>query len=334
MPFSDTPAQVLAEKYEFLEILGQGGMAVVHRARHLYLGHIVAIKLLNPSSSYNPTTLRRFRQEAAAAKKVNHPNVIHIDDFGVTPTGQPYMIMDCLEGETLEESIKKNGAMPIAQALPVFKQICLALQELHNNNVLHRDLKPSNVFLTTDADPKKDTPLVKLVDFGIAKVIDESASKLTATGDVFGTPQYMSPEQCMGSSVTAMSDVYSLGCLMYETLSGTMPFQGDNPLAVMHQHLHDSPPRLAIAEATSAHKQIEEIIFKCMEKDPALRYQSAADLLSDLDKFEAGNFRRQPMAHKLKSFVGRRRAVLTASALIVITAGACLAYSVTRPPVH
>ncbi|HEY9793090.1 MAG TPA: protein kinase [Candidatus Obscuribacterales bacterium] len=328
-PLSDTPAPGLADKYEFLDVLGQGGMAIVHRARHLLLGNTVAIKLLNPNAGYNAIALRRFRQEAAAAKKVEHPNVIRIHDFGITPSGQPYMVMDCLEGETLEERIKKDGAVAIAQAIPLFKQICLALEHMHTNNVLHRDLKPSNVFLTKSTDPNNDAPTVKLVDFGIAKVIDENSTgsnKLTATGDIFGTPHYMSPQQCQGNSVTRVSDIYSLGCLMYETLSGRPPFEGDNPLAVMHQHLHENPPHLTIAGPLSTQKELEEIIFKCLEKDPALRYQSASNLLADLSKFEAGNFRRQPITHKIQSFVRKRRAAVAVAGVTALAAVAGIAF--------
>ncbi len=271
-----------AGKYQFVCQIGSGGMGVIYKAKQPLLDRYYAIKMLNVQKA-NQQTLARFHQEAKAASTLNHPNVISVHDFGFTDDDDPYMVMDFVEGMSLANLIQSGGAIPYREALGIFIQIATGMNHAHTLGVLHRDLKPSNVMLT---NPESIVAEVKIVDFGIAKINKaEECSSLTQTGDVFGSPLYMSPEQTSGKKVDARSDIYSLGCLMYEVLTGAPPLQADTIIQTMFLHLNQMPTSMR-EKASGGHfpDSLEYVVRKCLEKDPALRYQTMLDLKGDLVK--------------------------------------------------
>jgi serine/threonine protein kinase/tetratricopeptide (TPR) repeat protein len=275
---------IFAEKFEILSLLGQGGMSVVYKARHTLTDRIVAIKLL---SSYDMPSLKRFQQEAKLACTLSHPYVISVFDFGVSADGQPFLVMDYLEGITLAESIKKDGAMAVGRALGFFIHGCDALAYAHKREVLHRDLKPGNFMITRDHE---DHEVLKLVDFGIAKHLspDAEALDLTRTGEVFGSPLYMSPEQCLGRKLDARADIYSMGCVMYEVLTGVPPLVGSNAIDTLHKHINEDPEPFSGARSLPENvpPSLESIIFKALSREIDSRYQTMQEMLNDLSSFK------------------------------------------------
>jgi eukaryotic-like serine/threonine-protein kinase len=211
---------VFAERYLIDSVLGLGGMSIVYKAQHSLMNRTVAIKMLHRSLKEDTLALERFRLEAQAASSLNHQNVITVYDFGISPTGEPFFVMDCIEGESLENLIDRKGRVPFMRAIAIFKQVCDGLEAAHKKGIIHRDLKPANVILMKRED---GTEMVKLVDFGIAKLLPQGGKQqqqLTKTGEVFGSPIYMSPEQCLGRELDTRADIYALGCLMYEAVAG------------------------------------------------------------------------------------------------------------------
>jgi serine/threonine protein kinase len=285
--------------YEILGRLGEGGMSIVFKGRHRILHEYVAIKMLHSHLIQDSTQIKRFQQEAQALFRIEHPNIIHIRDFGVTTDGAPFIIMEFLEGRSLSDEIKMNGPMPVQRALKIFMQICDGLQHAHEQGIVHRDIKPSNIILTKD---KHGNDVVKIVDFGIAKLTQEHGDVnpgLTQTGDVFGSPLYMSPEQCMGHKLDARTDMYALGCVMYETLSGHPPLVAETALATIHKHVNEMPEPLKIDNCDSRLlARLDEIIFQTLEKQPDKRYKSLSALGAELKEVsEATVFRRNRNAY-------------------------------------
>ncbi|MCA0312814.1 MAG: serine/threonine protein kinase [Candidatus Melainabacteria bacterium] len=233
------PGAVFAEKYEVIEALGSGGMSTVYKAKHKFLEKPVAIKLLNAHLASDGKAVQRFQLEAKAAYDLKHPNLISIYDFGISPDGQAYIVMDYLEGESLSDRIERHGKLPLMEALPIFADIASGLAYAHEHNVLHRDIKPSNVMLTSS---ESGATKALIVDFGLAKNYEDDSLKLTQTGEIFGSPLYMSPEQCRGSVLDRRSDIYSFGCLMYETLTGYVPIRGTNALETFRLKCTEVPP--------------------------------------------------------------------------------------------
>lgn len=274
---------IFAERYEILEPVGEGGMSVVYRARHIHMQRIVAIKLLHERIATDEKALLRFKREAQATGNLSHQNVISVYDFGVTKDHQAFFVMDFLEGEALDSVIMKEKRIAPARAVNIFKQICDGLEHAHKKGVIHRDLKPSNIILVQQDDGLE---LVKIVDFGIAKMVSiDSSSKqqLTQTGQVFGSPLYLSPEQCQGIAIDGRSDIYSLGCLMYEALAGIPPLIGDTAIATMLKHINDPPPLFSAKfPDTQIPQPIEYVVRKCLEKSPDSRYQTVAELRQSL----------------------------------------------------
>lgn len=274
----------LSAKYEILSVIGQGGMSVVYKARHRFTEQLLAIKMLKGDLSLDKTHRARFLQEAQALEKLDHPNIVSARDVDYTSHGKPYLAMLFLEGDSIAERIKRDGPIEISKAIRIFLQCCDALEHAHKNGVVHRDLKPSNIVIVRE---KNDEETPKIVDFGIAKLIQDNEQNpaLTQTGEVFGSPLYMSPEQCAGQQLDWRSDIYSLGCVMYETLSGRAPFEGNSTLEIMRKHTDDMAQPLAIPNcAPAVCKRLDQIIYKAMEKDPAHRYQSMAALKRDLER--------------------------------------------------
>jgi serine/threonine protein kinase len=277
--------EVLSERWEIIEPLGQGGMAAVYKARHRILNKFVAVKFLLPHLASNPIVLRRFQQEGLAASRLNHQNVITVHDCGVTDDGRVYLIMDYLEGKSLSEVLDENGPLSGSGAVDLLIDIAKGLQHAHAHGILHRDLKPSNVMFAKGADGVEQA---KIVDFGIAKVVQDDGGQgiqhLTKTGECFGSPLYMSPEQCLGQPVDARSDIYSFGCMMYELLTGAPPLIGNNSLETMQMHVnHDAMPIVSSQAADSTLKRLDIVIKKALAKKPQDRYQNVAELLTDLE---------------------------------------------------
>lgn len=286
------------DRYAIVSLLGRGGMSTVYKAHHRYMDKMVAIKLLVVSDIIS---LKRFQLEAKLASNLAHPNIVTVFDFGVSETGQPYLVMDYLDGKTLSAEVAQNGPMPVERAVPIFTQACDALSYAHKRDVIHRDLKPSNFILIKD---ESGNDIIKLVDFGIAKVLGgegEDGLNLTKTGEVFGSPLYMSPEMCQGKKLDARADIYSMGCVMYEVLMGRPPFVGSNALETIQKHIHESPPPFlrVTPDLPDVPDQLEHIVFKCLERDPDNRYTDMMTLWTDLELFRNGITTRSPAIQTL-----------------------------------
>jgi DNA-binding NarL/FixJ family response regulator/tRNA A-37 threonylcarbamoyl transferase component Bud32 len=274
--------KTFAERYEIISVIGRGGMSIVYKAMHKFMKRLVAIKILHPHLVMDLNNLKRFRLEAEAASALAHENIIRIYDFGLSADGEAFLVMDYLDGLSLQQVVKRELSLSAERSMHIFLQICLGLEHAHNKGVVHRDLKPSNIVLVKDRDGLES---VRIVDFGIAKIGTSGNLNITTAGEVYGSPAYMSPEQCMGQVVDQRSDIYSLGCVMYETLSGRAPFRSDNAFNIMNQQVRDMPQPLReiIPELP---EELEKIIFKSMAKDPAARQQSASALRNELTAFQ------------------------------------------------
>jgi beta-lactam-binding protein with PASTA domain/predicted Ser/Thr protein kinase len=278
-----TTPQVLGERYEIGGVLGRGGMAEVHRGRDLRLGREVAVKVLRSDLARDPSFQVRFRREAQASASLNHPAIVAVYDTGEdrTTTGAtPYIVMEYIEGETLRDVLRREGRLEPDRAMSLTADICAALDFSHRNGIVHRDVKPGNVMITPQGT-------VKVMDFGIARAVSDSAATMTSTAAVIGTAQYLSPEQARGEGVDARSDVYSAGCLLYELVTGAPPFTGDSPVAVAYQHVREDP-RTPSSINPGVPPELDAILLKAMSKNPANRYQSAAEMRSDLLRAVAG----------------------------------------------
>jgi eukaryotic-like serine/threonine-protein kinase len=271
---------VLADRYEILEVIGGGGMGLVYKARHKLMNRIVAIKMLHKHMISSKDTLKRFQLEAQAASCLSLPNILTVYDFGLTGEGQPYMVMDYLEGTSLADMLEKEHHVDPDRAVNIFIQACAGLAHAHQKGVLHRDIKPSNIMLVNFGD---QADFVKIVDFGIAKLLNQGVGELTKTGEVYGSPSYMSPEQCRGKETDARSDIYSMGCVMYRTLSGRPLFSGDDIIELLFKQVSEPPapfdPELNIPA------ELEASIFKALAKDPADRYQTMNEFKEALEKY-------------------------------------------------
>lgn len=279
---------VFEERYKILAVLGCGGMSVVYEAEDIVLGRLVAVKLLKTSRLSEPAARKRFQQEGQLLSSLEHPHIAKIFSLALTKSGQPYIAMEKLSGKTLSEFLKELPAgLDTARAMPIFGQICQGLAHAHGQGVIHRDLKPSNIMLCAP-DPTGRTTgggitgsTVKIFDFGIAKRFDsegQSAQQLTQTGEIFGSPFYMSPEQCVGAPADARADIYALGCIFYEVLTGSPPFVGKTAVETLSMHLSQAPPPVRRGS-----RRLAKLIARCLEKKPADRYQSVSQILSDLN---------------------------------------------------
>ncbi len=275
-----TQPRLVGGRYELGELIGYGGMAEVHRGRDVRLGRDVAIKVLRADLARDPSFLNRFRREAQSAAGLNHPSIVSVYDTGEDPgpdgTAQPFIVMEFVEGRTLRDIIKSQGALPVRRAMEIAADVCGALDFSHRNGIVHRDIKPANVMIT-------ESGAVKVMDFGIARAVADNAATVTQTANVIGTAQYLSPEQARGEAVDARSDVYSTGCLLYELVTGSPPFQGDSPVAVAYQHVRENPlpPSTRNPQVPPA---LDSIVMKSLAKNQLNRYQSAAEMRSDLQR--------------------------------------------------
>lgn len=277
----------LSDRYALLALIGMGGMSAVYKAKDIKLNKPLAVKVLLPHLMANPISHQRFQVEAQAASSLSHPNLIVTHDFGVTPDGRPYLVMELLDGLSLSDLLKREKRLPLERAVPIFIQICDALSHAHAKGVLHRDLKPSNVMISPASG---GIDFVRLLDFGIAKVMPQEGAEsmgLTRTGEVFGSPNYMSPEQCSGSKVDPRADIYSMGCLMYEVLSGRPPLVGENIMETLLKQMNDPPPDFkSVDPDLVVPHQMELIIFKALAKNPNERFPSADVLGEALRAFQ------------------------------------------------
>ncbi len=269
--------QLFAARYEIQSILGQGGMGIVYKAHDRDLDDVVAIKTLRGDAlSADPTLLDRFKQEIRLARRITHPNILRTHDLGET-NGLRYLSMEFVKGITLKHLVEQAQLIPVPVALRIAKQICAGLAAAHEVGVIHRDIKPQNIII-------EPTGGLKVMDFGIARLTQDRG--MTSTGTVVGTPDYMSPEQARGLTLDFRSDIYSTGVLLYELFTGTLPFEGDTPLAVVLRHVQDNPPPPQ-AKNPKIDPKIAAIILKCMRKDPSDRYQSVNQLYEALTKVTA-----------------------------------------------
>lgn len=273
----ETKKRVLGGRYEIGAALGEGGMAKVFKGTDTVLGRTVAVKVLAPQFAKDKQFVDRFRREAQAAAALNHPNVVSVYDTGDQGTVH-FIVMEYVEGATLAEMIARDGPLHPDRAIEISQAVGRALGAAHAAGVIHRDVKPGNIMLTKDGD-------VKVMDFGIARAV--SSDSVTQTATVLGTASYLSPEQAQGEMVDGRSDIYSLGCVLYEMLTGRAPFVGDTPVSVAYKHVNEPPipPRTLNADVPPG---LEQVVMKALAKNPANRFQSAEELVDDLARAAAG----------------------------------------------
>jgi len=274
---SENIPETFANRYKIIEKLGAGGMGIVYLAHDPVLGIDVAIKVL----AKDPTglTAARLQREATAAGKLNHPNIAKVFDFGQTDNDSPYMVMEYIPGKSLSELIAERGFLPISEAIDIFEQILHGLAVAHSHKIIHRDLKPSNIMVTPSENGHNQ---VKLLDFGVAK-LEMYSQELTSTGVLLGSPTYMSPEQSEGLDADVRSDIYSLGCLMFETLTGKPPFSGNTAFETISMHKSKAPPLLSdLAPEIEFSRNFILLIDSCLSKSPGARPQNCAELLAKL----------------------------------------------------
>ncbi len=297
--------KIIGGHYEIVSPIGHGGMSTVYKARHQHLQKDVAIKFLSVGRQFDGKAIARFREEAKAASGLLHSNICATREYGVED-GVPYLVMDYVEGTSLGDLLAQEKSLSEKRAIEIILGVCAGLESAHASRVIHRDIKPANILLTKD---HAGAEAIKIVDFGIAKLIreDESGPNLTQTGEVFGTPKYMSPEQCLGNKVDQRSDIYALGCILFEMLSGGVPFYDESVIKILFSHVNDEAPPLSYCS-----KNMQAIVERCLQKDPALRYQSVAELVADLKAVQDG----APLLHARRA-KSERNATVFAVALVL-----------------
>ncbi|MFM2419698.1 MAG: hypothetical protein RL385_4421 [Pseudomonadota bacterium] len=275
--------RVLAGRYRILRRIGEGGMGIVYEAEHIVIEKRVGLKVLREDFSSRPDVVERFRQEAKSASRIGHENIIDISDFGTTDAGAHFFVMELLHGRDLAEELSQKGPLSPERAVSIVSTCARALGAAHEKGIIHRDMKPENIFLCTRSAGED---FVKIVDFGIAKMNDVAGGagpKLTKTGMIFGTPEYMSPEQAGAKHLDQRVDIYALGVILFELLTGRVPFTGDSFMGIITAHMLDPvPPLHSVNPKCTAGPDLEAIVMRAMAKAPADRYQSMAELVRDL----------------------------------------------------
>jgi len=274
---------LLDGRYELLKAIGSGGMSIVYQARLNSVGKMVAIKTLNIQVQAKDNVRERFYREIELLLKLEHPHIVSVQDCLLGPNDQPYLVMDLLRGVTLEQELENCGPFPAERVRKIMIQVCAAVKYAHQHEVVHRDLKPGNIMLL-----ENEADFVKVLDFGLA-VIGENNHKITQAGEFWGSPPYASPEQVRGDEIDPRSDIYSLGCVMYELLCGKDPFNGYGLFDMLSKHVNDMPEPLSVTNPNvSVPPELEKIVFKCLAKSPQDRYQTVAELQSLLETMNSG----------------------------------------------
>ena len=304
--------------YRILKELGKGGMGVVYKANQTSLGRMVAMKVLPQHLTTNPSFIKRFKNEARAIAKLNHPNIVQIFDIGQDDETH-YYTMEFIEGPPLDEIIYRDGTLPLDRAINIILQVASALQYAHGQGIVHRDIKPSNIMIDK-------TGRIKVTDFGLA--LQQKTTRLTIDGGIVGTPEYMSPEQAVGQTATAQSDIYSLGIVFYELLTGKVPFEAESPLMLLNK-IRDSEPQWPCSINPDIPVGIEKIIRNMMSKKPEDRYQSCQELIQDIKRFKIGRPISAP-AKRSTAFRLMAMGVAAAVLLILIAGGR---YCGGKPPI-
>jgi serine/threonine-protein kinase len=279
--------EILDGEFRILQKIGTGGMGSVYKAEQPEMNRMVAIKILHPKLTNRQDLASRFRREARAMAQLTHPNTVKVFTYGELDDGSLYIVMEFLEGRNLNRAVKRDGPMPAERAVPILIQVCGALQEAHETGIIHRDLKPENIFLCKQMGIDE---YPKVLDFGLAKVTEQQmrpgSVNLTQEGMVFGTPEFMSPEQAQGQALAATSDIYSLAVILYEALTGKLPFEAKNPMEFIQKHVVEPP--IALSERVPGLKfarGLDEVIAKALSKAPRHRYQSAIEFAAALRPF-------------------------------------------------
>ncbi len=278
----------VSTRFEFLEVIGEGAIGIVFKARQALIEKLVAIKMLKGNQNHLEEVANRFTREAKAVSRLDHENIIGIIDFGITENGQAFMVMNYVVGWSLDGLLKNQGAFPLDFSLDVGIQICRGMAHAHTNGVLHRDLKPANILLKRYEDRAAQ---VKIVDFGLAKLSNSESKdspELTRDGQIIGSPMYMSPEQARGLPMDERSDIYSLGCIIYEMLTGCPPHFADNSMDMIMKQLSEEPlPLTELRPDLSYPAAFEPLIRKAINKESSKRYQSMRELQNDLEQIKA-----------------------------------------------
>jgi serine/threonine-protein kinase len=308
-------SQLLGGRYALGEMIGTGGMADVFIGDDTRLNRKVAIKVLRRDLARDPSFVARFRKEALAAGGLNHSGIVSVYDSG-EENNSPYIVMELITGESLRQFLQK-GLIPQDRALEIVEGILQALEYSHKEGIVHRDIKPGNIMITNSGD-------IKVMDFGIARATDDIGATMTNTWNVVGTAQYLSPEQATGEMADGRSDLYSLGCLMYELLTGRPPFTGDTPVSIAYQHV-SSPITPASQVKPGLSTDIDRMLEVVLSKDPNNRYQDATAMLADLQRVIKG----EPVTTKIQKVFPRRKLISTLSAIVagVVLVGAGVFFS-------
>jgi eukaryotic-like serine/threonine-protein kinase len=265
----------LDNKYVLESVLAEGGMAILYRAHHKQMDREVCIKVIHGALAANPSAIERFQRECLLAAKLNHPNIVYVFDVGFIRENEPYLVMELIKGESLAQKVARQGRASFSVASKIMTQICLGLEEAHNVGIIHRDLKTDNILLQNNF---QRPDWVKIVDFGISH-LSQHSKRLTRAGKVLGTPEYMAPEQFRDKPLDTRLDIYALGVLLFEVLTGKPPYESESPEVLMMKHLMEEPPPLMdIRKDSPAVESFDAVIRKAMKKEPNDRYQTAAEL--------------------------------------------------------
>ncbi len=316
--------KILGERYELGAMIGTGGMADVYLAQDVRLNRQVAIKILRSDLARDPSFVTRFNKEALSVAALNHPGIVSVYDSGKedSPSGaMPYIVMEYVEGKTLREIVNKGERFALNRAVEIAEGILIALQYSHKNGIIHRDIKPGNIMITDNGD-------VKVMDFGIARALADTGTTMTSTWNIIGTAQYLSPEQATGTQADARSDLYSVGCLLYELLAGRPPFTGDTPVAIAYQHVSASlTPITEIQE--SLDPALNAFFSIALAKDANERYQSANAMLKDLKKLIKGEGITTQIPKQLRNEKARSKVAALSIALVLLVGG--VSYFIFNP---
>ncbi len=331
--------RTLADRYQVESIIGTGGMGVVYKAWQEGLKRSVAVKVLRHQFLNDEMSVKRFQQEAIAASRLAHPHIVALHDYGSTGDGYLFMVMDIIDGKSLAQEEREKKTIGVDRSIKIITQVCDALEHAHRNGIVHRDLKPGNIMLTQF---HSEPDYVKLVDFGIAKLlVKEEDQELTQKGEVFGSPLYMSPEQCLGKDLDGRSDIYSLGTVLYEALTGFVPHLGRNAIETIDMQIHKDPMSFASRRPDIyIPERLESVILKALAKDPAARQQSMKELALELEaavprKNDSLNLRvKMEPAAKVSSWkeLANLASVIGGFVIVLIIAGLGIKHSMDSSP--